>query len=311
MKRLLLMIVVLFTAQTIFGQAAGNYRYSQQKGYSEVTNKISYDANYAYQTIYPMVIVEKDSLISITVNVLMNVDPDAYVAILGTSQINESLESTHQMINERIESFIIALGPLGIKQKDTYVDFISQFPIFEIEIEKKLFSKSYNEIPKGFEIKKNIHVKFSDVNIIEKLLIEAAKKEIYDIIKVDYVINNYETIYDSLRSTAIRVMDEKLKDFKRLGIKYEAIYNTVDESVQSTYPHERYSSYVPFNPSNNQLIKTSSGKTINSSSAKSQNLFYDKLPYNTYDVIINPDVVKPHVQFSYKMTVKYILKKNQ
>ncbi len=312
MKRIILLNFIVIAGQTIFGQAAGNYVYSQKGTTNERTAKTDnayYNNNYTYQAAYPVVVNEKDSVINLTVNVLMNVDPNAYVAILGTSQVSETVESSHQMINDRIDSFINAIKLFGIKNTDTYIDFISQFPIFEIEIEKKLFSKSYNEIPKGFEIKKNVHVRFSDINILEKLLIEAAKKEMYDIIKVDYIINDYEAIYDSLRVTAIRVIDEKLKDFKRLGIKYDAMYSKVEESVQSTYPFERYSNYTPFNSSSN--TKTSSGKNINSGSTKSQYLFYDKLPYSAYDVIINPDVVKPHVQFSYKMTVKYVLKKNQ
>jgi hypothetical protein len=39
------------------------------------------------------------------------------------------------------------------------------------------------------------------------------------------------------------------------------------------------------------------------------NVFYSKLPYNNYDIIINPDIVEPAVQFSQSMRIKIVLKK--
>lgn len=318
MRNLINAIILLLVFNPIFvsGQAAGNYYYNQEvskKGYSSFSNdnadeysRVNYRNSYQQaQTYYP-VITGSDTSFVLEAKVMMNVLADEYVIILGTMQIGETVESCHELINKRISAFTTALAGLGIKKEDIYIDFISQFPIFEVEIEKKLFSTSYNEIPKGFEVKKNIHLRYKDPKIVEKLLIEAAKNEIYDIIKVDYIINNMASINDSLRNSCIGIINKKAKEFKKLGVKFDAnIYQTVSDNIYSTYPIERYSTFMEFDRKmggNNNQGKISARGDVPS-------LYYNKQSYNSYDFVINPSVVEPVVQFTCNVKVKYVLKK--
>jgi hypothetical protein len=102
-------------------------------------------------------------------------------------------------------------------------------------------------------------------------------------------------------------MNEKMNDFKKLGVKFNPIYNTVAESLNSSYPIEHYSSYNAFNnPTVNALNKNNSLKY---SKGNDVNLYYNRMPYNSYDQVINPFVIEPAVQFTYKLQMKYLLKK--
>lgn len=313
MKNIFLFLICAAFYNSVFGQAAGNWVVNQSnasvnyKEKSSFDNSYDYDgkpsAKYKYNYSYAS---EKDTVIELETSVLMNVKADSYLAIFGVSQVSDKIETCHEMINARISTFVANLKSFGINTDDVYIDFISQIPVFEIEVEKKLFSKSYNEIPKGFEVKKNIHIKYKDQKLAEKLLIEAAKNEIYDIVKVDFIVNNNDLIYDSLRNCAIRLMNKKVKEFKKMGLKFEAVYQSVSEDISGTYPLERYSKYAAFNdPSLNVVTKSSKY----ASTSHNISLFYNKLPYNEFDFVINPVVIEPVVQYAYKLKQKFVLKK--
>ncbi|NSW44394.1 MAG: SIMPL domain-containing protein [Bacteroidales bacterium] len=311
MKRISFFIAfIATTSNLVLGQAAGNYFYNQSKSKSEVSGGIFDEANYRgyvqQNQYYPTTVSSNDTAFMLECNAIMNVKADEYVMILGTSQIAESLEDCHQMLNKRIENFKQAIQPLGIASSDIYVDYISQFPIFEIEVEKKLFSKTYHEVPTGYELKKNIHIHYKNKEIAEKIMLEAAKNEIYDIIKVDYMVLNTNQIYDSLRQICIKSIQKKVNELQKLGVKTESQYQLVYENMQSTYPLERYSSYVEFARYNSNSSKMGS-KVISHYNVPA--LFYNPLNYKNYECIVNPIILEPVVQFSYNLKVKYVLKK--
>ncbi|MBI5218585.1 MAG: hypothetical protein HY958_06625 [Bacteroidia bacterium] len=324
MRTITLIFVIFLTINcqlstiNCFGQAAGNwminqsnadYKYSEKGSYDKINYENEYGGKAAalYYKYPTYTAIEKDTVIVLETNVLMNVKAESYMAIFGVSQVSEKIETCHEMINGRIMAFINSLKAIGINPDDTYIDFISQVPVFEIEVEKKLFSKSYNEVPKGFEVKKNIHIKYKDQKIAEKLLVEAAKNEIYDIVKVDYIVNNNEAIYDSLRNISIRLMNKKVKEFKKLGIKFEALYQSVTEDISSTYPLERYSRYAAFNDPSISVVTKSS--KYSQTPSRNVSLYYNKLPYNEFDMVVNPVVIDPVVQYAFKLKMKYVLKK--
>jgi len=294
------------------GQAAGNWYYNQSKSKSVDYSGSINNANEAYnyrqvqqQAYYP-VYSSNDTSFTVEAKVMMNVKADEYVIIFATSQVGETIENCHDVINKRLDNFINSVLPLGVKKEDVFIDFISQFPIFEVEVEKKLFSKTYNEIPKGFEVRKNIHLRYKDSKIVEQMLIKASQNEIYDIVKVDYVINNSQAVYDSLRATCVKIINEKEKEYKKLGIKYDSKYQTVKDDISSIYPLDRYSTFTEFVKYTGDVTKPGS-KSLSHSNVPA--LYYDKQAYTGYDLVINPAVIEPVVQFTCNLTVKYVLKK--
>src|SRR5688572_24819444 len=211
----------LFSSYLSFAQMAGNSTYNQsadnyKQAVSEYAAPKSAEKNYqynyqqgtysTYSTGTANAWIPKDSSFELSVNALMNVHASSYVVSLGVSQAAETIDSCQRIINDRINAFISQLTKSGIKKEDIYVDFVSQVPVFEIAVEKKMFSKRYNELPSGFELKKNIHIGYKKNETLDEIVTTAAKSEIYDIIKVDYIINNISAVYDSLRDASIKLL---------------------------------------------------------------------------------------------------------
>lgn len=311
MKHLLiaLLCATLGLPVCLYAQVAGNAIQSQQKSprYYESNANLNYDqrAVWSAGSVGDFV---GDTAVTLNVKVMMNVTADSYVALLGTAQIAENVETCHELIDRRLNAFLAALDKLGIPSKDRYIDFVSQVPVFEYEVEKKLFSKTYNEVPKGFEIKKNVHIAYTNNQLLNVILTEAAKYEIYDIIKVDVVVNDLEAVYDSLRHTAIRLINKKENNYRQLGIKFEPNrYQTVAEKIGSVYPVEQYDKYTAFsNPTLSAVKKADPSNVVNV--PKSQTVYYNKLPYNEFDKVINPQIIEPAVQFYCHLQTRHVLK---
>jgi regulator of sigma D len=313
MKKVLILSAMIFAVLALFAQGAGNWEYQKKSskiddyklddymgGYAE-------NANAAYQqSIYYNYTASNDTVIYLDVRALMNVKADSYIMILGLSQISESLETCFDLTDQRVATF---LTEAGISEEDAYVDFISQTPIFAREKEKKIFSKKYVEVPKGYEIKKNIHIRYTDRKLADKYLKLAAKNEIYDIIRVDYIVKDHKAVYETLRNECIGLLNKYLADFTKMGYTFEADYKSLEETNSCTYPISCYSSFSSYMPSNYQpLVGNATDVTLVNPNEKI-NIFYSKLPYNSYDIIINGDMVEPAVQFSQYIKLKIVLKK--
>ena len=324
MNKILLTSAILpLTSYIVFSQMAGNSTYNQAadnyKASISEYNAAKTNANYNYQqgtyNYTPSASgtasawINKDSVFELSVNALMNVKASSYVVLVGVSQAAATIDSCQQMINDRISSFISQLMKSGIKKEDIFVDFVSQVPVFEIAVEKKMFSKKYNEIPSGFELKKNIHIAYKKNETLDDIVTLAAKSEIYDIIKVDYVVANMQAVYDSLRDASVKLLNQKTEDYKKLGVKFNPKFQVMGEDVQSVYPIERYRSYTAYNNSSLQALKKSGVSSASISyQPKQATLYYDKLPYNNYDIVINPNVIEPVAQFTYNLKVRYTYK---
>lgn len=312
MKKVIILLALFFTVSALMAQGAGNWMYQSKSVKNDdykLNSYLEYDenTNAAYQqSIYYNYSTANDTVIYLDVKALMNVKADSYIMILGLSQISENLETCFDLTDQRIASF---LTEAGISEQDVYVDFISQTPIFAREKEKKIFSKKYVEVPKGYEIKKNIHIRYNDRKLADRYLKLAAKNEIYDIIRVDYIVNDHKAVYETLRNECIGLLNKYLTDFSKMGYTFEADYKSLEETNSCTYPISCYSSFSSYMPSNYQPLVGNATDVTLVNPNENINIFYSKLPYNSYDIIINGDMVEPAVQFSQYIKLKIVLKK--
>jgi uncharacterized protein YggE len=292
----LFFILIFVSATSLSGQAAGNYRYGQENQYYS-------------QEEYPPAITQitDDHTLIIDIHGLMNVKADAQMAIFNILQVAPTAREADSISGKRIAGFVKGLKGLGISDADIFIDFISQVPIFEYEVEKKLFSKSYVEIPKGIELQKNIHIVFRNGNLLDRIVSVAALNEIYDLVKVEYYPGNPDDAFRSLREKAISIAKEKLADYEKLGIELDTVYHILAENEAVTYPISRYSNYQGFSSSN--LVEK--GKSGVNQVRKPNTLFYNKIPYEQYDFVINPVLLEPAIQYTYNLKVKYIIREAQ
>ena len=188
------------------------------------------------------------------VNGLINRKADAYLAIFNMTQVGENASVANDLLNTRYQNFVNEVAAFGVKPEDIFLDMVSQVPIYELEVTKKFFSKTYNEVPKGFELQKNIHVKFRKGEELDKILTAAAKHEIYDLIKVDYFVENTSSIYETLRDSVIAFAKRKVNDYKQLSVNLDTVYRVLTEQNSVTFPIDRYSKYQPASSSSIEAV---------------------------------------------------------
>ncbi len=281
----------------VSGQASGNWKYREQQLYQQQSKT---PITYVKET-------EKSEIV-FEVNALLNVKADCYVAIFNITQVGETSALVNELLNKRLNSFMDGLKQIRIDTNHIFVDMVSQVPVYEYEVEKKLFSKTYNEIPIGFELQKNVHIKYSDEKRLDKIVSIASQNEIYDLVKVDYFVENHQLYFDTLRTRSIELITQKAKDFKKLGFHLDTLHRNIAENAKVNYPVTRYKTYQAYSrPSFAALHKRIGNNSSKiTEAAKSRTMFYSAIPYDNYDIVIHPTILEPVVQFSYSIVMKYL-----
>jgi len=238
---------------------------------------------------------------------MMNVKADSYLAIFNLTQMGNTGKEADEIIAKRTQPFIESLKALGIAASDVYVDMIYLIPIYNYEVEKKLFSKTYNEVPKGFEMQKNLHIRFKEANLIDDIVTLAAVNEIYDLVTVEYFVRNSQAPYDTLRNRAVKYLAGNAKRFEKLGLKLDGEFRILSEKSEVSYPEGQYTDYDAFV---SQSLEAARDKTV-TTIRKPKTVAYNKLSYESFDIVINPEFLEPVVQYTYEVRVSYTLDKEK
>jgi uncharacterized protein YggE len=282
MKKIIIKTLTFIIGQTLFGQEAGNINYQNQVRFPDQNININLPSN-------------ADILLS--VKGLANIKADTYVAIFSVTQAGKTAEEVNEIINNRISKSLTEIQTK--KGTETYVDMISFVSVYEFEVEKKVFSKkNYNEIPKGFELKKNIHIKYSDPNQLNEFISILSKEEIYDLVRVDYFSGNLENIKKELMNKAKLLMQEKIKNYETiLEQTFTNIEKRVADGYKVVFPVEMYKSYQAYNSSSLNLRKYTNINQID----KSTTLYYQPIIDKEFDFVMNPTILEPVIQVMYEI----------
>lgn len=305
-------------------QSAGNAVYSSrgsQRDYSAV-QRAQIDQNLLHQQD---VVLEA--------NVLSNVPATSYVAIFSVTQNGRTATEADSLLNLRLGVAQAAVRELGIKPEALHLDMVSLVPTYSMHLEQKKFSRTANEVPTGFELKKNLHVVFTDHEVLAKLVTRLGRAEIYDLAKVDYNLADLQTAYEELRRAAADIIRQKEQSYGRMGLHIE-VQNMTD-GFQAVYPLERYTSYTAFRsgstPEEVRLARqrkaaanvyvSANNATVNVRPAsrtreddsefiirtadKAQTIYYNRTPYNSFDTVLHADFAEPRVQLIYTLNVRY------
>jgi hypothetical protein len=194
---------------------------------------------------------------------------------------------------------------LGVPASDVYVDMVNFLPKYEIDATKKLFSKkTYTEVPKGFELQKNVHIRYTDPTVLDKVVTAAAAQEIYDLVKVDYFDDNPTAAYEELRQKSFEYLAKVRGDFNKAGIELDSAYAIAAENTWVAFPGNRYESYQAYSTQSFEPIdKSAAVNTVD----KPVSRFYNAVPSNDYDIIIQPEILEPVIQYSYNLVVRFTL----
>jgi uncharacterized protein YggE len=303
MKRIKLfssLIFIIGICGSAYAQVEGNVDYSNVSRSNNDNNRSSIG-----KEIIPVTQFERENCIVIEVNALYNAPADHFVAVFNVSQLGETATSANDMFDSRLKGIKDGFIQAGIKEKDIFVDMLTFVPEYEYEVTKKVFSKTFNEIPKGFRIQKNIMVRFNNSKKLDQLVAICAKYEVYDLVKVDYYNENSKIYYDSLRIAAKTILKARLKDYIDLGINTEGANTQITENTFVVYPVEKYDSYKAYNSSSIDAVKKSTN-VVNLS--KSTTSYYSPVTEKGYDIVFNPVITEPVIQYALSMKMKLILK---
>jgi uncharacterized protein YggE len=230
-------------------------------------------------------------------NVMMNVKPTAYVAIFSITQHGNTIEEAEAAMRDRVQAFKTQLQQDRSEAGQVFTDPVSLVPEYETEVTEKRFSRTLNEVPKGFEIKKNVHITFHVHDQINQLIASAAKAEVYDLVKVEYAVDDLAVVLSTLRQEAMHILLEKKSAMEQAGLFTRFVQ--VGERYGSVYPFERYAQYYAYKtgvtPGFAGQVKKGQQVQYNYAE-KNKTIYYEKVADSQFDKVINPVVGEPEVQ---------------
>lgn len=289
-KSILIFSLLFFVSSICFAQESGNRNYNAQRR-KPVTN--SGDL---------LVTSNGKDLYMVEASVAMNVKADAYVAVFGLSQEAPTAAESNNKVNNLIAAFTRELNTLGIKGSDIYVDFITQNKVYDYATAGSVTTEKLS----GFETKKNIAVRYSDREILEKIIASATKNSIFDLVKVDYVVNDMKSVKARLYDEAVKIIKQKETAYANsFGVKMSPS-NIANEKYDAFYPGELYAGYQAYE-SGNTYGDYENRRVIQQ--RKTKTFYYEPLDASDYDLVINQMGIEPMVQFTLYMRVQYDLKK--
>ena len=303
----LLSLLVVFTTTSLVAQHSGNANSNDLQ--------ITSSGNYNYQNQYQnnqvntiQTTTGNENEMYISIKGIYNEKATSQRAVFSVLQIGKTAEETTRLMDERLESVVKSITAFN-PEIEVIIDMISFVPLYDYEIQKKIFNpKTYNEKPSGFELKKNLIIKFKKTNDLNTIMNICAKQEIYDLAKVDYVTSNLDHIRDVLQVKAA-------EEYKQMLTNYSAIMNTdlfkkeksLTEGYNTVYPMESYRSYSAFSQAS---INFEPESTVNNV-RKNNTQFYDAALAKTHTFVVNADITEPTIQIFYDLTIKIKLKEDQ
>ncbi|MFT5513534.1 MAG: hypothetical protein ACI8SE_001942 [Bacteroidia bacterium] len=247
--------------------------------------------------------------VTMDINLLMNVEATSYTAIFNVRQIAKTSLEVNTLLNDRIVTFKKALSEIGIEKNDVIVEVISQVPIYGLKTFKKLFSTSQNEVPIGFELHKNITIIFKNYDALNDIVFEASKSEIYDLVKVDYFAENPYQYYDTMRQILTSYIHKLETRYDEIGLDLDSFDRMVSEKTAAVYPIARYTPYSGLTRmSYDELLEKNQELSVPVRTIVSPSMYYDYLPFDNFDVILHPKVIKPSIQYTMNMKIRFTQK---
>jgi uncharacterized protein YggE len=232
--------------------------------------------------------------------VLLNAAPDEFVVVFGVAQEAPTAAESNQKVNAQIEQLLSAADKLGINRSSTFVDFITQNRIYDFVPSA---NNTIRETISGFQTKKTVALRYKERAILEKLLAAAAQASIFDLIKVDYALNDMGKIHNRLFEEAVRIVKQKEETYARsLGLAIRR-HSIIQETYNTYYPAELYESYTAYESGTVDPNYESNTRVVRE--RKSSTSFLEPLDRSAFDAVVNPVDIEPRVQCTLYLKIKY------
>ncbi|HSE32796.1 MAG TPA: SIMPL domain-containing protein [Pyrinomonadaceae bacterium] len=298
MKRVFLLIVLLSCAYSsvtsVSAQETGNRIYGN-RGYYNQQRKPPTNTGSLVSSQYGW---------AIEASVLTNLKPDAFVVVFGINQEALGAAASNQKVNEKATQLAKALLPLGITANDIFVDFITQTPVYDYTVSGARATENRT----GFETKKTIAIRYQNREQFERIVTAAADLQIFDLIKVDYVVKDFDAVRKRLFEEAVKVIKRKEQSYiKSFGVTLTPM-GLANERYDAFYPADTYERYQAYE-TGDAYAYTSNGTTSKVIQRKSFTFFYQPFEVSGFDRVLEPLGIEPVVQFCLYLRMQYELQK--
>jgi uncharacterized protein YggE len=290
MKKCFLLILSMFAVVTASGQEAGNRIYGntgyyQQKRNSQVNTGMLGNQNEGY---------------SIEASVLTNLKPDAFVVVFGINDEGSNAATSNEKVNSKITNLTQRLKSLGIDSNDVFIDFITQNRVYDFTVAGTQATENFT----GFETKKTVAIRYKNRELFERIVSAAADSKIFDLIKVDYIVSDFDAVRANLFDAAARVLKSKEQKYSNaLGITLGAVGLSI-EKYDVTYPAEAYQRYQAFE-TGDASVNNEQGVSSRVVKRKSFTFFYEPFKAGSFDTVLAHSGLEPMVQFSIYLRMQY------
>ena len=288
-----LFLLFLLTHSVVIGQHAGNaiYGTSNNSYYTKISNRNSQ--------------IQSGKKFLIASNILLLAPADRYVAVFGLIQEGKNIQECNALIEKRMANFIQVLKGLGIKKEAVFIDAITQGRIYSYALNEA--ENVAKETLKGFEIKKNVIISYTQNSMLDKIMTAAANEAIYDLIKVDYIIDNPDEIYETLYKEALKVIQAKKAIYLELSEKEHFGYPEIIKFEKGRIqPVEAYRSYTAHE--SNQVSVEGYARYSNLKKITARRIathYFEAAPSANFDQVINEYSLAPCVQFVLRLDIRY------
>ena len=289
MKKLFLLGgLLLFVNSIIFAQERGNAS-AYSGNYDTKTTLATGDLSSMETT--------KDftEIYFLEATVLMNLKADEYVVSFGVQGEGQNALLSEQAVDAKIDGLKRSLSGLGIAANETFVDFITQVPFYEYDAA----GKTATEKLKGYRTSKNILIRFKDRNALRQITNAANQSGIYDLIKIDFVVNDFAGIKTKMLTEAAKIVKGKEQIYSTLGVALKPV-GVVAEKFNTYSPDALYQDYTAYETGSAQGYK----RTIQK--AKPATSFYSGFDGKDFDLTINSNTLEPNIQAVMYLRVKYL-----
>jgi uncharacterized protein YggE len=293
-RRVALIACLLVTGHSR-AQVSGNISYEGGGG------KAHAEANERKQQVLSKEDLPPDNSMFVDAHVLMNVKANEFVAVFGVAREGATVREANEKMDATLQHFLVALKALHVRDSDIFVDFISEPKIYSYAVTNNVAREKLT----GFELKKNVSVHYTDRDQLDKFVAAAADAEIYDLVKVDYIVKDINAVQAKLFTMASTVIQQKLaRDKKLLGVSVRPSPEVYAERPAIYYPTSMYDSYTAAEAESVSRPRNMDSLTIQQA-RKGRTFFFNGLDGNGFDQVVNPVMIEPVVQFTLYLKVRY------
>jgi uncharacterized protein YggE len=289
--------MLLLAAASGHAQVSGNVAYGQTSARMRAAQAESGRRVLTREELPP-----SNTSMFLDAHVLMNVKADEYVAVFAVAEQGATAQESSDRMNATIGAFKEALRALRVPDGDDYVDYIAQPKVYGFELSGDIA----RERLAGFELKKNVSIRFSNRDMIDQLVLAAARAQIHDLVKVDYIVRDISAVQDSLMRVAAAVIKQKTaRNEQLLGIHLQQPAQVYAERPAIHYPTDMYDSYVAAEA--DAIARPNLQRYTVEQARKPRTFYFNALTGDGFDRVVNPGVLEPVVQFTLYVKVKYEL----